>query len=69
MIAAGDVSATNVLAGIYSVDGEKIVTLFEDTYKGQEIKDFNEQVVADMLKESGLNRRELMLQSLALLDR
>lgn len=61
LVIAGDNSGTNVLMGVYeSVANEKssgYTEVFEGLYDGQQIKDFGNDVLADILeKVSGNNR-------------
>ncbi|MBM3234366.1 hypothetical protein FJZ19_04720 [Candidatus Pacearchaeota archaeon] len=51
---AGDLSATNVLIGVYTNTRRGIQPITEGTYNGQKVQDFNTQVLADLIAYSGV---------------
>ena len=59
LIIAGDVSATNIFIGLYSKNGELTEPIFEASYKGQKITDFNKQVINDLLKRNNLGSEKI----------
>ncbi len=58
---AGDISATNVLVGVYSINEKKeIKIIIEANYKGQEVQDFDKQVVGDLIKRSKVPAKKVV---------
>lgn len=54
-----DASATNVKASIVAIVGEGTVTILKAKYPGQDIEDFNEQVVDDMVRKAGVSKKHI----------
>ncbi|MBT4165757.1 hypothetical protein HOE04_01830 [archaeon] len=60
---AGDVSATNILIGVYSETNENLDCIFKANYNGQRTKDFNTEVLEDILRETKLKNINAMVLS------